>query len=261
METSGALFIATGEKYVRAGIKAAHSVLKYCPDLPIHLYTDLNSQKSIFQKTAFPFTTIGIIENPHARSKTEFLARTPFERTLYLDTDTALHADIVDMFRVLERFDIAMAHAQHRGAGNLKPWRMVLPDVFPEFNSGVVLYRNTPVVLQFLEDWGHHFITDWIEAGVRNEQINHDQTPLRELLWLSELRIATLPPEYNVRFLKYHFLWSKSEAETKIFHLKQLHTGWSHWFKKHGGISKMERKLNPRRIINKIKKILNQGNK
>ena len=157
------------------------------------------------------------------------------------------------MFRVLERFDIAVAHAQHRGAGNLKPWRIVLPDAYPEYNSGVVLYRSTPAVIQFLEDWGKHFRTDWIETGMRNEQMEHDQTPLRELLWLSDLRIATLPPEYNVRFLKYHFLWSKSEAVTKIFHLKQLHRGWLTWLKKKSHTTRMIRKFGLGWLVDIIK--------
>jgi hypothetical protein len=230
MNTRGVLFIATGGKYVKAAIRAAHTVINHCPDLPLHLYSDSKCCDSYFSKSTLPFTTVGIIENPHSRSKTEFMALTPFDQTLYLDTDTAVSADITDMFRVLERFDIALAHAQHRGAGNLKPWRIDLPDAFPEFNSGVVLYNSTPAVIQFLHDWGNHFNTDWIEAGTRNEQLEHDQTTLRELIWLSDLRIATLPPEYNVRYLKYHFLWSKSEAETKIFHLKQFHHGWLPWF-------------------------------
>jgi hypothetical protein len=261
MENIGILFIATGEKYVKAGIKAANSVLKYCPDLPIHLYTDLRCHETFFKKSTFPFTTIGIIENPHSRSKTEYLAHTPYDHTLYLDTDTSLNADIRDVFRVLERFDIAMAHAQHRGAGNLKPWRVALPDAFPEFNSGVVLFRSTPAVIKFLDDWGKHFKTDWIEAGRRNAQLEHDQTSLRELLWLSDLRIATLPPEYNVRYLKYHFLWSRSEAVTKIFHLKQFHKGWLSWFNKKSKLLKIRRKLSPRKMLNKIKKTLTMSDK
>jgi hypothetical protein len=230
MNKRGVLFIATGEKYVRAAKRAAHTVLKNCPDLPIHLFTDSKCRDSFFNNSSFPFTTVGIIDNPNSRSKTEFMARTPYDLTLYLDSDTAVKKNITDMFRILERFDIAMAHAQHRSAGNLKPWRITLPSAFPEYNSGVVLYRKSPFVIKVLEDWGNHFKTDWIEAGIRNEQLDHDQTSLRELIWLSDLRIATLPPEYNVRYLKYHFLWSKAEAETKIFHLKQYHSGWLLWF-------------------------------
>ena len=133
----GILYIAYGKKYINAAIVSANSIKKYCPDLPIHLYSDWTNYDSQFNKDPTPFTSIGIIENPHPRSKVDYLSRTPFDRTLYLDTDTALNADISDMFQILDRFDIAMAHAHHRSSGNLKPWRIQLPDAFPEFNSGV----------------------------------------------------------------------------------------------------------------------------
>jgi hypothetical protein len=225
MTTQGILYIATGEKYVRAAIRAAKTVRKHSPSLGIHLYTDVQNYAGFrFEDSPFPFTSAGTIENPHRRSKVDYMSRTPFEHTLYLDTDTALNADISDMFRVLERFDIAIAHAMHRHSPNsLVPWRIELPEAFPQYNSGVVLYRKNTAVLQLFEDWGYHHK----EAGHR-----HDQPTLRELLWLSDLRIATLPPEYNVRYLKYHFLWSKSEAVTKIFHLKQFHIGWRPWFRR-----------------------------
>jgi len=52
-----------------------------------------------------------------------------------------------------------------------------------------------------------------------------DQMTLRELLWESDLRIATLPPEYNVRFIKYHLMWAEREATSKIFHRRRYHDG------------------------------------
>ena len=229
MTTQGILFIATGERYVRAAARSARSALAHCPGLPIHLYTDPTSFDSFLGEAGFPFTSAGKIENPHARSKVDYMSKTPYERTLFLDADTVVNSDIREMFQILDRFDIAMTHAHHRSPSNLKPWRIPLPDAFPEFNSGVVLFRKTPAVVQFWEGLSSHFGTDWPEAGRRTGQPHHDQILIRELLWLSDLRIATLPPEFNVRKLKYHLLWSRSEATTKIFHLKQFHMGWSHW--------------------------------
>ena len=92
------------------------------------------------------------------------------------------------MFRILERFNIALSHAHRRNlASRLKPWRMALPQAFPQYNGGVILYRRSPGVLAFLEEWRQSFHT----AGYLQ-----DQMTLRELLWLSNLRMATLPPDY-----------------------------------------------------------------
>ncbi len=221
MTTQGILYVATGEKYIRAAIHSAESVRKHCPNLPTHLFADWQNHAFKFDASPSPFTSVEKILHPHRRSKVDYLTQTPFDHTLYLDTDTTLNADIQPMFQILERFDIALGHAHRRNTPDrLGNWRIELPQAFPQFNSGVFLYRKTPAVISFLEDWAQHFK----EAGFLQ-----DQMTLRELLWLSDLRIATLPPEYNVRYIKYHYLWSKTEAKTKIFHLQRYHLGWFWW--------------------------------
>lgn len=221
--SEGIVYISTGEKYIKAAIRSAKSVLKHCPGLPIHLFADWQNYRFDFSKSFYPFTSVDTIQNPHRRSKVDYLCKTPFEYTLYLDSDTSVNSDIREMFSLLDRFDIALNHEFRRNNINhTKVWRIDLPDVFPQFNSGVFLFRKNPMVLRFLEDWSSSFY----EAGFQQDQVT-----LRELLWLNDLRIFTLPPEYNVRYLKYHFLWSRSEARTKIFHLQLYHDG-PFWFLK-----------------------------
>jgi hypothetical protein len=248
LDTQGVLYIATGEKYVHAAVRSAYTVLKHCPGLAVHLFTDLESQRTLFEKSPSPFTSTGIIVNPHRFSKVDYMHLAPFSQTLYMDTDTALKTDIRDMFRLLERFDIAMAHMHRRNNKEiLDEWRVKLPPAFPQFNSGVVLFRNTPAVVRLLEEWGRSYR----EAGFA-----HDQTTLRELLWLSDLRIATLPPEYNVRFLKYLLLWNKVEATPKIFHLKALHEGWIPWINRKTRVTWLIRKMKLGWLVNRVKKVV-----
>ena len=222
LQTQGILYIAAGEKYIHAAVQSARSVLKHCPGLSTHLFADWKNYDSFsFDQNPYPFTSVENISEPHRRSKVDYLPLTPYDRTLYLDTDTQLNADIQDMFRVLDRFDIALCHAHRRNDPTRQGiWRIKLPDAFPQHNGGVILYRRTPDVIHFMEEWRDKFR----EAGFQQ-----DQMTLRELLWLSDLRMAVLPPEYNVRYIKYHYIWSKSEATSKIFHLKRLHTGWFWW--------------------------------
>ena len=79
------------------------------------------------------------------RSRIDAMARTRFERTLHLDADVLAVADLRDVFEVLDRFDIALAHDQRRNspAANAT-WRRPLPNAFPQFNGGVIAYRRTP---------------------------------------------------------------------------------------------------------------------
>lgn len=211
----GVLFVATGKKYINAAIRAASAVKENCPGLPIAFFGDWQNHGFAFQVTPYPFDIVEKIDNPHRRSKVDYLFQTPFDKTLYLDTDTNVVEDISGIFELLERFDVAVGHAMRRNSANrLTSWRTKLPKAFPQFNSGVFLYKNTPAVLNFLQKWSDAFHSAGFEQ---------DQVALRELLWLSELRLTVLPPEYNVRYEKYRWFWSKTEAVPKIFHLQKYH--------------------------------------
>jgi len=215
--TEGILYIATGAKYIRAAVRSAESVRRHSPSLGIHLYADWPDHGFDFGRSPHPFTSVATVDQPHRRSKVDYMSRSPFDRTLYLDSDTMLNADVRGAFQILDRFDLALCHAHRRNAAmRLKPWRVPLPQAFPQYNAGVIFFRRTPAVQAFLEDWRDRFH----EAGFLQ-----DQMTLRELLWLTDLRLGVLPPEYNVRFLKYHYLWSREEATTKIFHLRRFHDG------------------------------------
>ncbi|MFO1088397.1 MAG: hypothetical protein U1E46_02310 [Hyphomicrobiales bacterium] len=178
------IFIATGPAYSWSTVPAAESVRRHNPDLPIILYTD--------EKVRSPaFTAVEAIDNPHRRSKVDYLWRSPFARTLYLDSDTRVVADIGEMFDILEKFDLAVAHVRNRHfEKRLLNWKIDVPRSFPQHNCGVLLYRTTPKVVDFLKAWQ----IAYAEAG-----FSPDQITFRELLWASELRYYVLPPEYNMR--------------------------------------------------------------
>ncbi len=221
---NGIIYITYGVKYVKAAIFSAKSARQHNPNLAIHLFVDQKSCDELgLSADPSPFTSIGILENPHRRSKTDTMPKTPFDRTLYLDSDTEVAADITGLFEVLDKFDLAAVHAMRRNSDKrTEVWKQKPPASFPEFNTGVLLYKSSPKVFGLLEEWGRAFT----EAGH-----HHDQPTFRELVWGSDLRIATLPPEYNVRYLKYKYLWDKTEAVPMIYHMKQYHIGWNVWYR------------------------------
>jgi len=206
----GVNYICTGAMFTKAGVNSARSVRKNSPNLLIDIYTDSPSE--------IPeglFDMVHLIGDPHRRSKVDYMAKTRFDRSLYLDTDTRVVKDISNMFDVIDRFDLAIAHAPARNKkSNLEGWRCPIPDNFPQMNSGVMVYRRTPAVMEMLADW---------QAAFHTADFNKDQVTLRELLWLSDLRIYILPPEYNVRYAKYIKVWTPNEAEPKILHFASFH--------------------------------------
>ncbi len=146
MTTEGVLYVACGATYIRVAVRSARSVRRHSPNLGIHLFADLQNHPQFdFDRDAFPFTSTARIQDPHRRSKVDYMVRTPFDRTLYLDTDTLVMADVQDMFRLLERFDFAASHAHRRNdPSRLGTWRIEIPRAFPQANAGVLLYGKTP---------------------------------------------------------------------------------------------------------------------
>ena len=218
----GVLYIVTGEKYLHAAIHSARSVRKFAPELGIHLFTgDVNYPPLI--ENMGVFDTIEQIENPHRRSKVEYLKNSPFERTLYLDSDTEVVAPITQMYGVLDAFDMAICHAHWRNhVITSKVWNRALPPSFPQFNSGVILYKRNAKTTEVFEAWA---------KGFEQARFPQDQVTLRETLWNSDIRVYTLPPEYNVRFWKYLYLWNAKEVQPRILHMQKFHDG-PLWFLK-----------------------------
>jgi hypothetical protein len=205
----GVIFVAAGEAYVRAANRAAQSVREHASSVGVDLYTNLPELAGDL------FDQVHTIAHPHARSKVDYLHQTRFERSLYLDTDVRVVADITEMFKTLDRFDIAIAHAHARNRNQTRTiWRLDLPDAFPQLNSGVLLFRSTPAVLEVLRAWQQAYHS----AGFKKDQVT-----LRELLWSSELRLHILPPEYNIRYERYLSFWEPKEAVPRILHFASFH--------------------------------------
>jgi hypothetical protein len=219
----GVLYIAAGKKYIKAAILSAQTVHEKSPKLKIALFADWQQNGFSRETDLAIFDYVESIDNPHRRSKVDIMGKTPFDETLYLDTDTRIVEDIEPMFDVLQRFDLALCHAHRRKHPiTNKVWRIQFPSSYPQFNSGVVLYTKNEKTMLFFEQWK----TNFYAAGYPQDQIT-----LRETLWNSALRVYTLPPEYNVRFWKYLYLWGRNEVTPRILHMQKFHDG-NLWFLK-----------------------------
>jgi Nucleotide-diphospho-sugar transferase len=199
----GVIFAATGPGYVKMARNAAESVRRHCPGLPIHFFTDTDAPARCFDH-------VTRLEHPWRRSKIDAMIAAPFERTLFLDADVFVVADLSEIFDVLDRFDIALAHDQERNSRHARTiWRKSFSPSFPQFNSGVIAYRRTEPVIGLMRAW---------RDAVRDNDMPRDQAALRELLWSSDLRIATLPPEYNMMDMSSVLRLSKASLAPRVIH-------------------------------------------
>lgn len=178
----GVVFCATGERYVAMARAAADGLRRTDPDLPCDLFTDAAGPVDGFDRTIR-------LEDLKRRPKIEAMLASRFDHTLFLDADVFVVNPVGPVLALLDRFDIALAHDFERNSAHgRRIWREAVPSSFPQFNSGVLGVRRTAATTALLEDWA-----DGLEAAGGGR----DQPVLRELLWSSDLRIATLPPEFN----------------------------------------------------------------
>lgn len=204
----GVVYIATGAAHTEAARASAASVRRTNPGLGIVLFSD--------QPVAGPeFDRVAAVAAPHIRSKVDYLPETPFAETLYLDTDTRVLGDLGEMFRLLERFEMALAQRVHVPASPARSvWRHAVPSSFPQLNGGVLLYRSSPAALGFLADWR----AAYAEAGFKVDQIT-----LRELMWASDIRFAVLPARFNTRRYTWAHHWFTATPRPVILHTNRYH--------------------------------------
>lgn len=207
---AGVIYAASGpERYAMLAARSAASFKRYNPGIPVDLYTDVPRDLPVFDR-------VHVLEDAWFRSRIDAMRISRFERTLMLDSDTMVVADIADVFGVLDRFDIALAH-DYRPNGTLgfRFFRKQLPAAFPQFNGGVIAIRKNARTERFLLDWAQ---------AVREHDIGRDQPALRETLWDSDLRIATLPEAYNLVQVENIGSWTWSDLAPRIVHSPHFHT-------------------------------------
>ncbi|MCA8882016.1 MAG: hypothetical protein KDA73_19140 [Rhodobacteraceae bacterium] len=198
----GFVFGASGQRYATVAEQAARTLRAASPGFPIDIYTDCPVDESVYDR-------VFELDKSWFRPKFEALMRSRFERTVYLDVDLVVLADISDIFEVLEHFDVALAHVQNRNQKFArKTWRRPVPNAFPQFNGGLLGVRRGPETTAMLKEC----ITA-LEAGEAK-----DQPVLRELIYFSNLRVATLPPEYNSRDKALWLHGSSRLTAPRVFH-------------------------------------------
>lgn len=215
--TNGIIYIAFRKNKKTDSIKevihSAKSVKKIHKDLNITLFTDIKDFKNEC------FDNIKLIPINSTREKQNHLFDSPYDYTLYLDSDTKIVNPIEDMFGILDRFDIAACFDHARKDPNkAKVYKdyAEIPRAFSEFAGGVILFKKSLVVENFFKVWRVNYGI-WKKASGRL----NDQPSFRVSLWqCSDLKIFTLPPEYNLRTQEKR---DKFEIKSIILHWHKMY--------------------------------------
>jgi hypothetical protein len=226
----GYFYIAYGEAFTKEALLSIESLRRFT-DLPIAVYTD---QKKIVEgkAEALNINLVGEIVANHLRAKVDYMDRSPFVKTVFLDTDTVIVRNCDDMFDLLDRFDIAIVNDYARKRekySKIVPEYSEIPYAFSEANSGVIAFNSSTRSDTFFKMWKEYFYQYFRETN------GWDQISFRISLWKSNVKIHHMPFEYNVRSSenrekqrRYKHEFGEDHMESRIIHIhhnNDIHRG------------------------------------
>lgn len=191
----GVVYITDSDEYLyEEAVESASSVRSVMPNIDICVVTDTQNTPDIFDRTI----TVECLEGGFA-DKVRHMNKSPFDETVYLDTDTYVLGNIAELFDLLSNYDVAAAQAPVRQLPT--PHRRInynseVPDSYPDYNAGVIVFRSSNEVDGFLKRWW-----DAYQYYREEENIVRDQYSFREVLYQSDVDFHTLMPEYNCRIV------------------------------------------------------------
>jgi hypothetical protein len=209
MSSRGIVYMASGARFIEEACQSAASVKEYMPNVPTTLFTHKNINHQALDNVRVE-DGLSVAANAK-RLKVECLRQTPYQQTIFLDTDTHVCSDVSELFDLLNTFDLAVAHAPNRLYFDEGAYPSDLPASFPEFNTGVLVYNSERDAVQSLLD-------AWRDRYLEMKQLgaDRDQISFREVLYESNVSFTTLTPEYNCRFSFPLFL----DGRAKILHAR-----------------------------------------
>lgn len=190
--TNGFIYIASNNvgglkhDYIKEAIYSATSLKKKCPNANITLFTDKPVNNKIFDQ-------VNIVKM-ELRCKQKYLLESPYEKTVYIDSDTYINYNIEDMFIMLDKFELLCCNDFARKRNLQLPEYMKIPYAFSELNGGIIGYKKCDNFKKMVKLWNHYYYK------YRNV-MPWDQPSFRIAVWESNINLYVLPIEYNRRGL------------------------------------------------------------
>jgi hypothetical protein len=191
LREKGVIYYATGQKYLEDAEESARS-LKEHNNLHITVFTDVdNIETKVFDN----IEKIDPGEHPFY-DRINYFKKSPYQKTLHLDTDTYITGDITPIFEMLNRFDVVAAINENRDTvaedTKFETVDLNIPDAFPEYQCGVIGFSDSTDVMELLEEWQSRY------SNYKDKNVL-DQPFFRKAVYNNEnIQLGTLPSEYNL---------------------------------------------------------------
>lgn len=181
MSTRGVLYIATNETYLQEAKRSAARASRMT-EFPITLVAHRDVDDGAFDEVIVDDSPTETMAD-----KSRNLLKSPYDETLYMDTDTYIVEAIPEIFDCLDRAPLAVTVDAHEGSLYDSETDTAVPLSFPEFQAGVMLYRRIPRVEEFIRTW----------IDTHDPADSPDQLSFRRTLYTSDIEFTILPLRYN----------------------------------------------------------------
>lgn len=147
-KTIGVLYLAFGSLYHEEAKASIKSLLEKNPTLSVAVFTDNPYEFRNFNPNVTAIYKSSL-ENSKGKTRVKptYLIDTPFDRTLYLDTDTRVLGDITKIFNLLNHYDIGVRFGGPKSKYNDNLY------FHPQCNSGVVIYEKNEKIYDCFQLW------------------------------------------------------------------------------------------------------------
>lgn len=223
MRNIGVIYTASGKRYVAEAIYSAKTLKRHNKRLKATLFTSDKGIKSrYFDEIIFQPP----VKHPQ-KYKIENMLNSPYEYTLYLDSDTEIKDKIEELFDFLLIYDMGLTNRVKCSWGN--PVKYI--DFIDEecYNGGFLLFKKMESVNNFLKAWFDKMLLNE-DDQIRPGTPTGDQQPLNDLIFKENL-LETLNVKYVILPNKIYnarpWLWKSAKdlgeyGNIKIFHSKGL---------------------------------------
>jgi hypothetical protein len=214
---NGALWVASNMTYVEEAILANKKFSQTNPDLPTALVT------SESDPGGFDYCIQANLGRQSYGDKITGMQLSPFDNTLFLDTDCYVLSNVSNIFELMQKYDICCRIAPVKS----KKLAEKSPQIYPELQTGVILFNRSLNESDIFVKWGEYYD----EFNIENDQASFSHT-----LHNSDVYIGIISPEYN-----YTIQPQVAYGDIKILHARLTDLGLKPNLR---NINKLESKIN-----------------
>lgn len=146
--TEGVIYLVSGPRSYLGELRTSVlSLRRHEPDLPVTVFSKAAVRKDLHVDHVHYDNDLHPLQQ-----KVDILAQSPYERTLFLDTDTTVLGQIRPVFEHLDTHGFAVAHASLADYSVRPPRLSAMVDP-TQYNTGVLCFDDSPGTRALLGSW------------------------------------------------------------------------------------------------------------